>query len=183
MIPFDKLLPPLSAKDRIEFEKLNSDYNTAKAQVSAHNSEARVARKKELQAMRKTAPADQLLGIGAELETLEGAYSHARRGAKEQLRTLGRRYPALFSRLFDQCDAHADKLIAQAGKTWAAHFETIGVIPFGVDPVVDALLSWKATIKEKRWSLELYVTRNATPSPPNTILPYPINASASAVLQ
>lgn len=174
MIPNAILLPPLSAKDRSEFESLCADYTTAKANVSAYNNESRVARKKELREKLKTAPHNQLLSIGAELETLESSFASAKRGAKLKLRALSPRYAALLPRLLDRAQAHANELIAKAKAEWAKHFIAFGAEPVGESPIVAFLVQWKKTLAEKRVMVDSMAAGQLAPVHPTAILPYPL---------
>lgn len=172
MIPTTVLLPALSDKDRAEFELLCAAYSTAKANVSAYNNEARIARKKELKKKLTTAPHNQLLSIGAELETLESSFASAKRGAKQKLRALSPRYASLFPRLLDHCQAHANELIAKAKADWVKHFATFGAEPGGESPIVEALVQWKKALADKRAMVEAMAGSLMVPFPPSSVLPY-----------
>jgi hypothetical protein len=172
MIPNNILLPTLSAKDYAEFAKLCADYAKAQAQITAHNGAARIARKRELRDKLKTAPADQLLSIGAELETLESAYQQAKSGAKAQLKGLSGRYGELLSRLLFDCEKHTDEMTARAVRDWAKHFESFSAAPIGVSPVVQFLQTWKQGLADKRRHLDLIVNSGMAPASPTTLLPY-----------
>jgi hypothetical protein len=173
MIPNSILLPPLSQKDRGEFESLCADYATAKANVSAYNNDSRVARKKELRDQLKTAPHDQLLTIGAELETLDASFAAAKRGAKQKVRALSPRYAAVMQRLLDRAQSHANELIAKAKTEWAKHFIAFGTEPVGDSPIVAHLVQWKKTLADQRSMLDLIASNSAPPPPPTAFLPYP----------
>jgi hypothetical protein len=175
MIPNAILLPPLSAKDRAEYDSLCSDFAAAKAHVSSYNSDARVARKKELREKLRTAPHNQLLSLGAELETLEASFASAKRGAKHRLRALSPRYASLFSRLIDRSQAHANELIAKAKTEWAKHFIAFGAEPVDESPIVAFLVQWKKQLADKRAAMDLMAGSGMAPLPPTAILPYPTN--------
>ncbi len=173
MIPNTILLPPLSAKDRAEFESLCADYSTAKANVSAFSNESRVARKKALREKLNTAPHNQLLSVGAELETLNASFAMAKRGAKQKLRALGPRYVALLPRLLDCAQSHSNGLIAKAKTEWANHFKAFGAEPTGESPIVAFIVGWKKTLADQRALIDAIAANNMAPCHPTAVLPYP----------
>jgi len=174
MLSTAQLLPPLSAKDQTAFDALVAEYAKRRAAISRFNNDARVARKRDIRAKLhadETPPAE-LATLAAELQTLEGAYAMARRGAKRNLAELAVRYVAFFPAVIDKALAHADKLIEQANKAYRDHFTAIGAEPSEESPVVAFLRRWKTDLEDKKELLGHVVAQGARPPHPATVLPY-----------
>jgi hypothetical protein len=172
-IPEKVVLAPLSTKDQSEFLALSTDHEKINATILGFSRESRVARKRELKAQLKVAPADKALSIAAEIESLEGSFKQAKSATKQQLRALGKRYGALFPRLFDRCNEDLDKLIENADAQWKLHLESFETSTTDTSPAVRALQAWKQTLKQRRTQLDQMIAHGMAPNAPRSYLGYP----------
>ena len=183
MIPSNKLLPTLSAKDREAFNELVALYDSGRAQIDSYTREQRIARKNELRAKLATAQGADLLSVGAELQTLNESFTMARQGAKQQLRDLKPRYVELFEHLIGRSIAHTEKLIEQANAAYRSHFAAFDAEPTGQSPLVDSLVRWKAGLEMKLSGLSFYRdTQAGMPVRPTEILPYSVETKTGDIL-
>ncbi len=162
----------LSQKERADVKALNSEYSELKRNIAAHNRDAYLKRKKEIREELKTCPADQLLTLSSQLETLEASFDTARGALKGQLKKLSPRIAEVYTPLVNRSVERVDTLLAKAQKQFEQHFEPFGMQPKGSSPVVDTFQQHKETLLTTKETLVQRARTLSTPTDPSQILPY-----------